>query len=156
ETGTPEDAAALVEYVNGAANTKWGRRRAENGHREPYGVRTWNLGNEDYLPTLGAAHGAVYGDRYQVFAKAMRAVDPGIELVPVGAFPLPITPVPSQPFYEVLRYAIDWNRDVLPRVASLANYYSLHYYEPEDAVKDRSVRDINIAALASAEGLSAK
>ena len=33
---TPQDAADLVEYLNGPTTTEWGRRRAENGHPEPY------------------------------------------------------------------------------------------------------------------------
>jgi alpha-N-arabinofuranosidase len=38
-TGTPEEAAALVEYCNGSAQSKWGRLRAVYGHAEPYGVK---------------------------------------------------------------------------------------------------------------------
>ncbi|MEW6252444.1 MAG: alpha-L-arabinofuranosidase, partial [Planctomycetota bacterium] len=38
-------AAAEVEYVNGAADTPMGQRRAANGHAKPYGVRFWAVGN---------------------------------------------------------------------------------------------------------------
>ena len=34
--GTPEEAAAWVEYCNGSKETPMGRKRAENGHPEPY------------------------------------------------------------------------------------------------------------------------
>lgn len=46
-TGTPEEFAAWVEYCNGDPETKYGSMRAENGHPEPYNVRTWSIGNTD-------------------------------------------------------------------------------------------------------------
>ncbi|MFN8009402.1 MAG: hypothetical protein U0V70_20700 [Terriglobia bacterium] len=42
----PEDAASQVEYFNGGIETRWGKRRAENGHPEPYKVKYWQIGNE--------------------------------------------------------------------------------------------------------------
>ena len=44
--GTAEGAAALVEYCNGAADTKYGAERAANGRAEPYSIRYWSVGNE--------------------------------------------------------------------------------------------------------------
>ena len=114
-TGTPEEAAALVEYVNGASGTKWGRVRAENGHPEPYGAKVWNVGNEEWLPTLGGTKGSVYAKRFDAYAKAMRAVDPSIELVAVGAFDIPkgvIPPtIPLIRFFAISRSGI---KEVLP------------------------------------------
>jgi len=46
--GTPEEAAAWVEYCNGSADTPMGRLRAGNGHPKPYNVRIWEIGNEIY------------------------------------------------------------------------------------------------------------
>ena len=43
---TPQDAANEVEYFNGSAETEWGNKRAKNGHREPYHVKYWEVGNE--------------------------------------------------------------------------------------------------------------
>src|ERR1700757_1960614 len=45
-TGTPEEAAALVEYCNVEKGTKWSVRRRKNGVAEPYNVKRWCLGNE--------------------------------------------------------------------------------------------------------------
>ncbi|HNS19080.1 MAG TPA: alpha-L-arabinofuranosidase C-terminal domain-containing protein [Sedimentisphaerales bacterium] len=42
----PESAGELVEYCNGAADTRWGKTRVRNGHPEPYDVKYWQLGNE--------------------------------------------------------------------------------------------------------------
>ena len=67
-SGTPEEAAALVEYVNGARDTKWGRVRAHYGLPEPYRAKTWNVGNEEWLPTLGGTEGGVYAGRFDAYA----------------------------------------------------------------------------------------
>jgi alpha-N-arabinofuranosidase len=49
-TGSPQDAADLVEYLNAPANRRhpWARQRAAGGHPEPYGVVWFELGNETY------------------------------------------------------------------------------------------------------------
>jgi alpha-N-arabinofuranosidase len=68
-----DEAAAQVEYLNGAADTKWGKLRATNGHREPYGVKYWQIGNE--------VGGKEYDDSFERIAKAMKAVDPSIRIL---------------------------------------------------------------------------
>lgn len=55
-TETPGDAADWVEYMNGQAGTAanpnggtdWADVRAANGHEAPYGVKWWEIGNEQY------------------------------------------------------------------------------------------------------------
>ncbi|MFC1596357.1 alpha-L-arabinofuranosidase C-terminal domain-containing protein [Planctomycetota bacterium] len=76
---TPKDAADQVEYFNGAATTPMGRKRAENGHAEPYRVKYWQIGNE-----LGDEK---YQQGLAAFCQAMKAVDPSIKLM--AAFPSP-------------------------------------------------------------------
>ncbi len=84
--GSPELAAALVEYCNGAPDTTWGRRRAANGHREPHNVRWWGVGNEMYGGwQLGHTSLERYTTRHNEFVRAMRQADPHIKLVAVGA-----------------------------------------------------------------------
>lgn len=74
---TPEDAANEIEYFNGAAETKWGAMRAANGHREPYHVRFWQIGNE--------VGGAEYDASLKAFGEAMLRVDPSIKIL--SSFP---------------------------------------------------------------------
>ena len=69
----PADAAAEVEYMNGGAETRWGRLRARNGHPEPYAVKYWQIGNE--------VGGQKYERSIAAFARAMRAADPSIKLM---------------------------------------------------------------------------
>ena len=156
-TGTPEEAAAMVEYVNGTSRTKWGRIRAENGHSEPYEAKVWNVGNEEWLPTLGGTRGSLYAKRFDAYAKAMKAVDPTIELVAVGAFDIPKGAIPlDNPAHPILRYLPDWNREVLPVAGATMNEYSVHHYNPEDDVKGLSAAEMNRAAMVSAEDLGGK
>ncbi len=49
-SGTPEDAADLVEYCNGPADSEWGRKRVEDGFPEPLNVRFFEIGNEINQP----------------------------------------------------------------------------------------------------------
>ena len=86
--GTPEEAARWVDYCNGSAKTKMGALRAANGHRKPFSVRYWEIGNE-----LSGRHQinwttpAGYADRYREFAEAMLAVDPSLKLIACGEPP---------------------------------------------------------------------
>lgn len=73
----PQDAADLVEYCNGTADTPYGKLRAERGHEEPYHIRTWYIGNEmGFLTT--AEEAAKLNDQ---FVEKMRNVDPDIHTV---------------------------------------------------------------------------
>ncbi len=85
-SGTPAEAAAWIEYCNGATNTPMGARRAANGHPEPYGVKYWEVGNElwgRWQFNWTTAEG--YVDRYHQFVRAMHAADPDIHLMACGA-----------------------------------------------------------------------
>ena len=63
-----QSAHDLVEYCNGGADTEWGKRRAENGRRRPYGAKYFQIGNE-----LGDAR---YVGAALDFCKAIKAADP--------------------------------------------------------------------------------
>ena len=45
-TGTPEQAAALLEYCNVDKGTEWSDLRRKHGYPDPYNVKHWCLGNE--------------------------------------------------------------------------------------------------------------
>lgn len=74
-TGAPEEAAAWVEYCNGSVETKWGARRAANGHPEPYNVKYWEIGNEQWNNVDSYAIG------YVDFYDAMKEVDSSIVIM---------------------------------------------------------------------------
>jgi len=75
---TPEDLVDFVEYVNGPINGEWGRRRAQDGHPEPYHLRYMQLGNEEAVDEA-------YWQRFKPLAEAIWQKDPDITLV-VGDF----------------------------------------------------------------------
>jgi alpha-N-arabinofuranosidase len=91
---TPQDAADQVQYFNGPPDSPMGRRRAQNGHPAPYGVRYWQVGNE--------RGGADYEARLPAFCAAMKAADPSIRLLS------------SYPSEGVLRQAGRWLDYVCP------------------------------------------
>jgi alpha-N-arabinofuranosidase len=75
----PADAAAEVEYMDGAPDTRWGRLRTANGHPQPYDVKYWQIGNE-----IGDSG---YEQSVAAFARAMREADPSIKLL--SSYPRP-------------------------------------------------------------------
>ncbi|MGE5488159.1 MAG: alpha-N-arabinofuranosidase [bacterium] len=90
--GEARSAAELVEYVNGSADTPMGKLRAANGHPAPYNVKWWGIGNEMY-GTWQFGHMALeqYVIKHNMFAKAMKKVDPTIKLLATGATPEEMT-----------------------------------------------------------------
>lgn len=84
--GSVEDAAGEVEYANGAPSTRWGAERAKNGHRKPYNVVWWGVGNEMFGDwQLGFVPYERYAMRHNAFVDAMRRVDSRLKYVGVGA-----------------------------------------------------------------------
>lgn len=115
--GRPHEAAALVEYCNGARGTREGERRARNASVEPYGVGLWCLGNEmDGWWQLGHLRADKYTARAKEAARLMREVDPAIETVACGSSD------PSMPSY------LKWDRTVLAGMEGAADYISVHRY----------------------------
>jgi len=86
--GEARSAAEYVEYANGPVTTQMGAMRAANGHPEPYGVKLWNIGNEMWGDwQYGYMSLEQYQVKHNLFAKAMRKVDPSIILIADGAMP---------------------------------------------------------------------
>ena len=75
---TPQDMSDFVEYTKGPADSAWGRRRAADGHPQPYRIHYLQLGNEERVDEQYAA-------RFETLASAIWAKGPDIILV-VGDF----------------------------------------------------------------------
>ena len=78
---SPEEAANLVEYCNAPADGKhpWADKRALWGHKEPYNIKYFELGNETY--SLKKEFTAESYARWAVdCARRMHAVDPSIKI----------------------------------------------------------------------------
>ncbi len=87
-SGLGDVAMALEElqYVNGAPDSRMGRLRATNGRVEPWGVKFWAIGNEMYGDwQLGHIPLSDYVKKHTQYAVAMKAMDPSVQVVAVGA-----------------------------------------------------------------------
>ncbi|GCE28300.1 alpha-L-arabinofuranosidase [Dictyobacter alpinus] len=134
-SGTPEEAAAWVQYANkgghgynGPVPTYSGA--STSGHR--YGVKYWEIGNELYgNGTYGAtweydthAMGpATYASNVVAYSQAMKAVDAGIH---VGAV---LTAPGNWPDGQVSASSPQpWNDTVLPAVCPSVDFVVAHWY----------------------------
>jgi len=118
------DAAYWVEYCNYKKGTYYSDLRIQNGHKEPYNVKIWDLGNEvDGEPwELGYKNADDYIKIAREAAKAMRAVDKSIKLVASGSS-----------YYESTGKWIEWNRKILTGLGDKIDYLSIHrYWERSD------------------------
>ena len=76
------DACNLLEYCNHPSGTKYSDWRISHGVKDPLNIKTWCLGNEMDGPSqLGAKTPVEYGRLAAETAKAMKLIDPTIELV---------------------------------------------------------------------------
>jgi alpha-L-arabinofuranosidase len=120
-----EDALALLEYANVAGGTSRSEQRVANGAAHPYGIRMWCLGNEMDGPwQLGHKTADEYGRLAAETARAMRMVDPGLELVACGS---------SGGWMPTF---IEWERTILEHTYELVDFVSLHAYFQEDSAGD--------------------
>jgi alpha-L-arabinofuranosidase len=104
---TPEDAADMVEYLNGPATSAWGRRRAAAGHPGPYRLRYIEIGNEEAIDGSKAWY-ARYLERFKILYAAMRARDPDLQFV-IAAWWRPDEPLCKQIAQELNGKAGLWD-----------------------------------------------
>ena len=71
-----QDALDEIEYVTGSIDTKWGAKRAANGHPGPFKLRYVEIGNEDWFDKSGS-----YRDRYVQFNDAIKKRFPALKLI---------------------------------------------------------------------------
>ena len=115
-------ARELVEYANHPGGTYLSDLRAKNGHKEPFDIKLWCLGNEMDGPwQIGHKTADEYGRLAQEAAKAMRFVDPSLELVACGSSNS------GMPQFGA------WEQTVLTHTYDEVDYISLHaYYQEQD------------------------
>ena len=108
-TGTAEEAANWVEYIN----------KEQATHGKSKRVTYWQLGNENYIQWVpgapeyfrsSALSAEQYVQRVESYARAMKSVDPSIKLIGI---------LDSDPDSE-------WNREVLAEIADKVDYVAIH------------------------------
>lgn len=121
-TATAIDAKNLVEYCNFKGGTYYSDLRIKNGHKEPYSIKTWCLGNEmDGEWQIGHKSAEEYGKIAVEASRFMKAIDPTIETVLCGSSSVGMQTYP------------DWEITVLDKAYDCVDYISLHeYFENND------------------------
>jgi alpha-L-arabinofuranosidase len=116
------EALDLLEYTNISSGTALSDRRVANGRTDAFGVKMWCLGNEMDGPwQLGHRSAEDYGKIASQTAKAMRQLDPSVELVVCGSSSA------HMPTFG------EWERVVLTHTYDDVDYISCHaYYEEKD------------------------
>jgi alpha-L-arabinofuranosidase len=117
-----QEACDLLEYTNHPGGTYWSDRRIANGAKEPFNYKLWCLGNEMDGPwQVGHKTAAEYGRLANETGKAMRWIDPDIELVASGSSNSRMPTFGS------------WESTVLDLCYDTVDYISMHaYYEETD------------------------
>ncbi|MFW2513917.1 alpha-N-arabinofuranosidase [Demequina sp. SO4-13] len=117
-----QEALDLLEYCRIRGGTDLSEARRANGRDEPFQARMWCLGNEMDGPwQLGHRNADSYGELAARTARAMRQVDPDLELVVCGSS------ARSMPTFG------HWERTVLRHAYDEVDYISCHaYYEEHD------------------------
>jgi alpha-L-arabinofuranosidase len=117
-----QEALDVLEYANIRSGTRLSDARIANGHPEPYGVKMWCLGNEMDGPwQLGHRSADDYGKLASQTAKAMRQLDPSVELVVCGSSSAQMPTFGS------------WEHTVLEHTYEDVDFISCHaYYEELD------------------------
>lgn len=107
----------LIEYTNHPGGTYWSDLRKEHGYEDPHNIKTWCLGNEMDGPwQVGQKTAYEYGRIAKETGKAMKLVDPSIELVACGSSN---TGMPTFPEYEATTLDIAYEE---------IDFISLHQY----------------------------
>ena len=110
-SGTPAEARNWMEYCNWAGDSALARQRTANGSPEPYGVKWWSVGNENW-GCGGHFEPEEYAAAYRRFATYLRRLGGDCQLVACGH----TTP--------------DWNRRFLGALHNwhLMDHLSIHRY----------------------------
>ncbi|MGC5224286.1 alpha-N-arabinofuranosidase [Micromonospora sp. DT81.3] len=117
-----QEALDLLEYANLPVQTALTDQRVANGRAEPFGVQMWCLGNEmDGFWQLGHRNAEDYGKLASRTAKAMRMLDPELQLVVCGSSSRAMPTFGS------------WERTVLEHTFADVDFISCHaYYQEHD------------------------
>lgn len=114
------EALDVLEYANVRSGTHWSDMRVAHGHPDPHNIRMWCLGNEMDGPwQLGHSTAQAYAELASKTARAMRQLDPDLELVACGSSSA------HMPTFG------EWERVVLEETYDMVDFISCHaYYEP--------------------------
>ena len=112
-----EEAVNYLEYCNFPGGTQYSDLRRAHGIIEPYKVKMWCLGNEmDGAWQIGHKTAYEYGRLAAETGRAMKTVDPNIELIACGSS---LSTMDTYP---------EWDMEVLEQTYDVIDYLALHQY----------------------------
>ena len=114
-----QEACDLLEYANHPGGTALSDLRVAHGEKQPHDVRTWCLGNEMDGPwQVGHKTASEYARLAAETARAMRLVDPRVELIACGSSNS------AMPTFAA------WEAVILEHTYEMVDHISMHaYYE---------------------------
>ncbi len=78
---TPQDAADLADYLTAPTSTRWGARRAADGHPTPYHPEYIEIGNEEGIGDSPHPDLLHYAERFRILETAIHQRNPALKLV---------------------------------------------------------------------------
>ena len=108
-----EYAMDWVRYLNDPPSTEWGRKRASNGHPEPYGVKLFQIDNE---PMNNGFTPHTYAEIVNVYGERLRAIAPDARIVACG---------------QKRSNDMDWSETVIDLAGDNFDILGCHNYEYE-------------------------
>ena len=111
------DALNLLEYCNHPGGSKYSDLRISHGVKKPHNIKLWCPGNEMDGPwQIGHKTMEEYGRLAAETGKAMKLIDPSIELVSCGSSYIDMPTFP------------EWEAVTLEHTYDYVDYISLHQY----------------------------
>ena len=85
-----QEALEEIEYLTGdATTTKWGARRAKDGHPAPFKMTCVEVGNEDWFDRSGADRNGTYDGRFAQFYDAIKKKYPHLKVISSAGYEQP-------------------------------------------------------------------
>ncbi len=123
--GDAHSAAEWVDYCNSSADTTGGSYRVNNGHKKPYNVKHWCVGNEMHGEwQLGFMQLKHYTIKHNMVSKAMWEADPELVLIGVGD----VYRINENYDPDSKQRKRTWSRGMLEDSADWMNMLSEHFY----------------------------
>jgi alpha-N-arabinofuranosidase len=119
-----EYAMDWVRYLNDPLTTEWGRRRAANGHAEPYGVRLFQIDNE---PMNNGFTPERYAEVVNVYGARLREIAPEARIIACG---------------QKRSNDMEWSEKIVDLAGKNFDILGVHNYEYEPAGYESGLRRI--------------
>ncbi len=120
------DAVNWIAYLNSPAESKWGKKRARNGHPHPYKVKYFQIDNEP-MDWGNGGNGPAYADIVNIFGPGLRKAAPGAKIIACG---------------QKRSYDMAFSQAVIDEAGMNFDILGVHNYEYEEEAFFTGVRRI--------------